>query len=401
MIKRLKNKIQQNDRALELANEIRVLPDKKIGTKKYSLIEFENLDRKYILKKQKKNLGDIFIILDGRFEFPTKKDKKHSIKSPTKLLIKLYHIEGGENGIDYILKNYWKQLNIEAIISILDSPKIVENYISIAKKDINLDKLLILACEKEKLETVKKLINLGGNIDAVSNENLNLLMIAIQNNDLNMVKLLIDKGIDKEFSYKNKEKFEITPLTMSIMNNNDEIFDFLLEKKVDIDNKFPLFYAILSENIRATKRLITKGAKLEAEDRERRPLMLALARKNYELTRLLVDGGASLEKMSEKEIMTPMEIIISSENIRGMELFLEKGYKLSEKELKKLSRKEKFELTKLILENKLGYNYIEKIEEQMKGIKLDINWKKSMKINGVIKIKYDFEKYKKGVKGNG
>jgi hypothetical protein len=37
----------------------------------------------------------------------------------------------------------------------------------------------------------------------------------------------------------------------------------------------------------------------------------------------------------------------------------------------------------------------------MKGIKSDINWKKSMKINGVIKIKYDFEKYKKGVKSNG
>ena len=90
-----------NDKALNLANEVKNLSDKKIKSKKIYLVQFENLDKKYIIGKQKKNIGDILVILNDRFKSKNKDFKKYSVKSPTKLLIKLYHIEGGKNGINY------------------------------------------------------------------------------------------------------------------------------------------------------------------------------------------------------------------------------------------------------------------------------------------------------------
>ena len=387
LIERLGKEIEKNNKALELANEVRVLSDKKIWLKEYSLVEFENLDKRYMMKKQTKNIEDIFIILNGRFKTKVKSSKKQSIKSPTKLLIKLYHIEGGKNGIDYLLENYANQLNIETIVSLLDSGNILEKYISKSKKKIDLNKLLLIACDNRRINNTKKLLKLGGNIEIKSNDNNTLLMSAIRNSDLEMVKLLIRNGV--KLGDENGEK---TPLILAIEYNNDEIFEYLLRAGADVDLTFPLFWAVLEENMYAVKRLIEVGSKLDVENIEKRPIMVALSNQNLKLLKLLIDGGANLEK--GKNIISPMEIIIGKNNVEGLKLFLEKGYELSERELNKLSRKNSFELSKLVLIEKLGYNYKEQIENKIIFIKRNKNRGYPMNIKGNIEKIYDFEKYR-------
>jgi hypothetical protein len=89
--------------------------------------------------------------------------------------------------------------------------------------------------------------------------------------------------------------------------------------------------------------------------------------------------------------------IIQNDYLEGMELFLRKGYKLKEEEFAALSLKDSVELSKLVLIDNLGYNYIEKIEKNMSRIKNSRDVEKKMELLKKIEKKYDFEEYRKTV----
>ncbi|MEI6858166.1 ankyrin repeat domain-containing protein [Psychrilyobacter sp.] len=393
LIVRVKQELEKNDIALEIANEVRVLSDKKINSKKISLVEFENLDKKYIIKKQQKNIGDILVILNDRFKFKSKGLKKHSVKSPTKLLIKLYHIDGGKNGINYLMENYSKQLNIKIIVSLLDDGNIIEKYISKSKRKPELDQLLLLACEHKKIKNTKKLLQLGGDIEVKSEDGLTPLMMAIKNKDLEMVKLLVSSDAELGEILDKKNKFKVTPLIYSIIENEFDIFKYLIDKDVDVDLQNPIYHGVVHRNKPVIKALLDKNVKLDIEVEGMTPLLLATLSKDLEIMKMLIEKGANLDYTVGAS--TPMIKIIQNNYLEGMRLFLEKGYRLKEDDLAALSLKGNIELSKLVLIDNLGYNYIERIEQNISHIKNNRNKEKKVESFKKIKKKYDFEGYRK------
>jgi len=399
LVKRLEEKIEINNQAIKVAENIRSLPDNKKGLERYSLVEYNELDKKYITKTIKKNIGEICIILNGRFKEEVKDKKLYNIKSPTKLLIKLYYVEGSKNAVNYLLENFSNKLNIEALVSVLDSGNIIEKYISNTKKQINLNKLLLIASKNNKIKNVKKLIDLGGDINTKINDGKTPLYFAILNENLEMVKLLTEYEANLEELYEDKEE-ELTPLKLSIKIKNNEIFDFLIEHEIDLNHKFPIILAVEKNNYYAVKKLVEKGVKLdlieEAKSKlikeEERPLILAIFNQNYKIVKLLIDGGAKLKKGKAK--YSPAIITIANKDIEGLRLLLKKGYKLTKKEIEIISRQSIGEMSNLVLEYELGSDYKEVLEKNMEDI-ISYRYKKS-KINPKEKIvkKYDFEEYK-------
>jgi hypothetical protein len=393
LIVRVKQELEKNDRALDIANEVRVLSDKKINSKKFSLVEFENLDKKYIMGKQQKNIGDILVILNGRFKSKGKDTKKHSLKSPTKLLIKLYHISGGENGISYLVKNYSKQLNIKIIVSLLDDGNIIEKYISNSKKKPKLDELLLLACEHRKIKNTKKLLQLGGHIEVKSEDGLTPLMIAIKNKDLEMVKLLVENGAELGEVLDEKNKLKVTPLIYSIAEDEFDIFKYLIDSGADVRLQNPIYHGVVHRNKPMIKALLEKNIKLDIEIKGVTPLMLATQLKDLEIMKMLIEREATLDYTVGES--TPMMKIIQNNYLEGMKLFLEKGYKLKREDLENLSLKGSIELSKLVLMDNLGYNYIEKIKQNISSIKDSRDIEKKVESLKKTEKKYDFEGYRK------
>ncbi len=395
LIKRLKQELEKNDTALEIANEVRVLSDKKINSKKFSLVEFENLDKKYIMGKQQKNIGDILVILNGRFKTKNKSSKKYSVKSPTKLLIKLYHIDGGVNGITYLMENYSSQLNIKTIVSLLDDGDIVEKYISKSKKKPELDELLLLACEHGRIKNMKKLLQLGGDIEVKSEDGLTPLIIAIKNKDLEMVKLLVSNGAQLGEVLDEKNKLKVTPLIYSIAEDEFEIFKHLLDRGADVELQTPIHHGVVHGNKPVIRALLDRGVKLDVEVEGTTPLISAGVSKDHEIMEMLIEKGADLYYPGGTT--TPMMNIIQSNYLEGMKLFLEKGYRLKDEDLEMLSLKGSNELSKLVLIYNLGYNYIEKIEGDMDRIKNRRDTEKKVDLLKKIEQKYDFKEYRKVV----
>jgi len=393
LIKRLEEKIKNNDKALNLANEVRTLSDKKIKSKKISLVQFENLDKKYIIGKQKKNIGDILVILNDRFKSKNKDFKKYSVKSPTKLLIKLYHIEGGKNGINYLIENYSNQLNIKMIVSLLDDENIIERYMAKQKKNTKLDDILLAACEHKNVKNVKKLIQLGACIESKSEDCMTPLITAIKNKDLEMVKLLVSSGVELGEVRYGKNKSKITPLIYSITENELEIFKYLVEQGADVELKDPIYHGIINKNKSIIRILLDKGVKLNIDVEGTTPLMLSILLKEYEIMKMLIEKGADLDYTVERT--TPMINIIKNNYLEGMELFLEKGYILKDKELETLSLEGNTELSKLVLIYNLGYNYTEKIEYKMSLLRNKRDIEKKVDLQKRIEQKYDFERYEK------
>jgi ankyrin repeat protein len=395
LIKRIKQELEKNNRALDIANEVRVLSDKKINSKKLSLIEFKNLDKKYIMKKQQKDIGDILVVLNGRFKVKDSESKTHSVKSPTKLLIKLFHIDGGENGIRYLVENFSRQLNIKTIVSLLDDENIIERYISKSKIKPKLDELLLLACEFKRIKNVKKLMQLGGDIEVKSEDSLTPLLTAIKNKDFKMVKLLVENGAELGEVTDKKNKLKITPLIYSIVEDELEIFKYLIKNGADVQLQNPIYHGIIHRNKPMIKALLDKNVKLDIDIEGTTPLISAIGSKDIEMMKMLIERGASLDYTVGAG--TPMINIIQSDYLEGMELFLEKGYKLKDEELAALSLKDSVELSKLVLIDNLGYNYIEKIEKNMSRIKNSRDVEEKMELLKKKERKYDFEEYKKTV----
>lgn len=198
-------------------------------------------------------------------------------------------------------------------------------------------------------ETVRLLLKLGADIDAVDEMKDTALNYAIQGGHLNIVKLLLEEGA----TLTRLNKYDETPLHDAVISGNESIVDLLLENGLDLEatQSFgetalhyavdrdvlsnqaildlllkrganigaksgastdgplltPLHYAARNGNERYAKSLLTNGASVTACDSIRRtPLHLAAETGNEALIRLLLDNGADPTALALFE-RTPQE----------------------------------------------------------------------------------------------
>lgn len=124
---------------------------------------------------------------------------------------------------------------------------------------------LMFACEHGNLSLIKKLIELGANVNYTNNEGLNALLLAIVNSLPDVVRFLLASGFDVKSANKN-----ISYITDSAYLNEDEILKLLIDAGCDVNETKqdengvilnPLWAACERSNLKIAEMLLKHGAK--------------------------------------------------------------------------------------------------------------------------------------------
>jgi ankyrin repeat protein len=160
---------------------------------------------------------------------------------------KLYPCYPMKSMVDAFLEKYPKEKENQYVMHHADYVDNVNNFI----KNGEFNKLLLyehfdmskmkmkqILFKKASNEVIKHVINHCDNLDWIDKNNQNLLHYATKRSTVDVVKLLIDKGIN-------------------------------LECRTKIDEWTPIYYAIKNNSFETVKLLIEKGVNLECEDKKK------------------------------------------------------------------------------------------------------------------------------------
>jgi ankyrin repeat protein len=160
---------------------------------------------------------------------------------------------------------------------------------------------LATACEYNRFEMVKFLVEKGVDINYVDIEDdlETPLIKAVAFSDLETVKYLIDKGAD--YNYKDKKGRNC--LVEAFFSDKRDIMKHLI-KKVGMDVNFTdplnnslLIYAVINNKIRAVSDLIEYGADLNLLNKDNcSALTCSLVNKNINIVKLLLANGAKIRQ---------------------------------------------------------------------------------------------------------
>lgn len=208
---------------------------------------------------------------------------------------------------------------------------LLENNASIDKIGIHEFYPFTMAVALKKYDMIPLFLEHNADVNAHTINSYQPLIYAIMNKDDKMVSLLLNNKADPNISfvkYPNLDGFyiflphfsllnKITPLGLSILKNDETIFNQLLNAGADIhilnESKFQAIHlASHTGNTNILKKLIEKGADINAKDiRENTPLHFA---KNKETALLLLQNGANLTQENNNGLM-PVYMINDKEAI--------------------------------------------------------------------------------------
>lgn len=155
---------------------------------------------------------------------------------------------------------------------------------------------LIDAVSAGNLSEVNKLISEGIEINQINyaDEDLTLLMLAIDIDRADIVQALIDAGADLYDS----TYFEDTPLGLAATRGNLEILELLLNAGANPNyggESPPLCDAVRKQHVNVIKALIQRNADVNLTTPSKiSPLMIAAGIGNLEIVKLLVELGADV-----------------------------------------------------------------------------------------------------------
>jgi hypothetical protein len=165
-----------------------------------------------------------------------------------------------------------------------------------------MDEELFTAVQQNNLNRVRELIENGANIEARSRNSYTPLMNAISYSGPEMVRLLIDLGANIEA----RSAVNYTPLLIAVSQNKPEIARLLIDLGANIDARTnddldftPLSYAALHDNIIMVRLLIELGANIDARDNKGRTIFDKLIMVN-KLLMIDVITNAETKKLNVK-----------------------------------------------------------------------------------------------------
>jgi len=204
------------------------------------------------------------------------------------------------------------RLAYEAIVNYL-----IAQDIDITLRDCNNLSAIDYAVVNNRYLDAKYFLNRGASPNCQFLE-LDLLKYSILKEWLNMVRLLINSGVDLE----RKDKHNNTPLICAIRTGNLDILKELVNAGVNLhvknDKGFtPLMYAVKKKNISIIHYLLTQDIDINERDEDGfTVLMHAIAAPNYsmEVIEYLVDHGADINIKSNK-LVTPLLLAAKNNDI--------------------------------------------------------------------------------------
>lgn len=161
-----------------------------------------------------------------------------------------------------------------------------------------LDYNLMIAASKGYTTEINRLIMLGADIFAETDQGVTPLIFAISNNHTKVAKMLIDFGSEVNKVTSRGE----TPLLIAVKNQNEEIAEALIRAGADIDfadrdyNATPLHYASVYDYFRIADMLLYYDASIDKKTVEgSTPLLASVWAGNADIADLLIQNGANIE----------------------------------------------------------------------------------------------------------
>ncbi|KAM0256388.1 hypothetical protein ACHAQJ_005039 [Trichoderma viride] len=148
-----------------------------------------------------------------------------------------------------------------------------------------------------KTDVVKRLLDLGADIEARNKHDNTPLHDAARSGKTDMVKLLLDRGADIEA----KNKRNNTPLHDAAQSGKSDMVKLLLDQGANMEAKgnngnVPLHDAAWNGKANVVRLLLGQGANIGVEDNNGdSPLHLAVKNGKADVVKLLVDQGANIE----------------------------------------------------------------------------------------------------------
>ncbi|WP_121628139.1 ankyrin repeat domain-containing protein [Poseidonibacter antarcticus] len=270
----------------------------------------------------------------------------------------------------------------------------IDNGIDINSLDENGKTILFSLCAKKKLEAIKILIKNGIDLSIENQYGKTVLGEAVSHGDGVIIRLLLENGFD--INHKNSSKrtilqdvalegnYKVFQILMSYHPNYDDLdsygrtvlFDAVEGGNVNIvkelvnhmeninvvdeNNETPLFKAVLKENTKIAETLILFGMNLDSLDNYKRNVLfntILQGNKNIDILKLMIKKGININQIdiNGDNIIDEILYILDLQRQTVKELLqLEGNYSLIKKDMSYL------ELTKIIIENGLDINKIDK-----------------------------------------
>lgn len=178
---------------------------------------------------------------------------------------------------------------------------------------------LLKAVRTKDVEKVKLLIAEGAPLNIENEWRQTALDLAIESDQMEVVRLLVDKGAESRKNLQN-----------AAMNNNLPMVKLLIEQKYS--HGYALVYAAEHNNLEMVKALVNAGSKVNLSQKRKSglfskyyvtPIEMAISHNNTAMVLFLLDNGASLEdalnlvfSSSDEELIK--KIIDRSQNINPL-----------------------------------------------------------------------------------
>ncbi|MEI0608280.1 ankyrin repeat domain-containing protein, partial [Brachyspira pulli] len=220
----------------------------------------------------------------------------------------------GYSKIDEILNKYKYKAPIYEISKLLADEGLegkITEYTNFSDKyiyKVNKDSTpLFLAVQFGYNDLAKELIKEGADVNARANDmetedGIDMLYYAVENNNVEMSKILIDEGVDAGREYGFEYPYYLTDI--AIRNNNLDMLKILVQSG-DIDLESSLIPdAIEENNIEMVKYLISIGQDVNAQIFAdgfwiNSPMKVVAENGNIEIAKLLIDEGANLNSSDD------------------------------------------------------------------------------------------------------
>ena len=187
---------------------------------------------------------------------------------------------------------------------------------------------LFEAAKKNNAKRVLKLLRLWADVNSRDDEGATVLMVAVDNNSIDVVKLLIDAGAD--VNAKSDIEDEGSGFTALMKASSKDVLKILIDAGADVNAKDDideikdatfLMFAVEDGAVDIVKILLDSGADVnakfsndDAEISEITPLMSAAVGDSVEAVKMLIDAGADVTAKSS-EGKTALMYAEDSENV--------------------------------------------------------------------------------------
>ncbi len=257
----------------------------------------------------------------------------------------------GINALMYAVKNNnFEMVKLLAYSDNHDSEDDSEVYIEI--EDNLGNTALMYAVKNNNLDIVDFLVvEMGAEINLKNKYGQTVLQLAA-NSNTNMIKMLLgiaqrlevrdmdsnniievlylkllNSGIDLNF----KDKYGETPLYRAVDNNNSNIVKFLIENGANVDlksqnDRTPLIRAVEKNNYQLVRYLIRKGANVDLQNQYGiTALNLAVRYNLFRIVRLLIRKGANINLEDNTDKLTPIQLAVKLGKLKMVQLLINKG----------------------------------------------------------------------------